>query len=123
MGIIRGKGIWREVMNKIVLIGRLTKDPEITIIEETGKALCKLILAVDRLFKDSNGEKQADFIPIVFWDKKAEIICEYMTKGKMISVSGRLQTSSYEASDGTKRYKAEVIVEDFQFVDSKKEVV
>lgn len=110
-------------MNKIILIGRLTKDPETKVIEETGKVLCKLILAVDRQYKDANGDKQADFIPIVFWDKKAEIICEYMTKGRLISVSGRLQTGSYEASDGTKRYKAEVIVEDFQFIDSKKEVV
>ena len=110
-------------MNKIILIGRLTKDPETTVIEETGKVLCKFILAVDRQFKDANGDKQADFIPIVFWGKKAEIINEYMTKGKLISVSGRLQTGSYEASDGTKRYKAEVIAEDFQFIDSKKEVI
>ena len=110
-------------MNKIILIGRLTKDPETTVIEETGKVLCKFILAVDRQYKDANGDKQADFIPIVFWGKKAEIINEYMTKGKLISVSGRLQTGSYEASDGTKRYKAEVIAEDFQFIDSKKEVV
>jgi len=110
-------------MNKIILIGRLTKDPETKIIEETGRVLCKFILAVDRHFKDANGEKQADFIPVIFWGKKAEIISEYMTKGRLISISGRLQTDHYEASDGTMRYKAEVVADDFQFVDGKKEVV
>ena len=110
-------------MNKIFLIGRLTKDPETKIFEETGKVLCKFILAVDRQHKDANGEKQADFIPIIFWNKKAEVISEYMTKGRLISISGRLQTGSYEASDGTKKYKVEVVAEDFQFIDSKKEVV
>jgi single-strand DNA-binding protein len=110
-------------MNKIILIGRLTKDPEMKAIEESGKILCKFTLAVERKYKNVNGEKEVDFIPIVFWGKKAEVIGEYMTKGRMISVSGRLQTGNYEASDGTKKYKAEVIAEDFQFVDSKKEVV
>ena len=110
-------------MNKIILIGRLTKDPETTVMEETGKVLCKFILAVDRQFKGASGEKQTDFIPIIFWGKKAEIINEYMTKGRLISVSGRLQTGSYEASDGTKKYTFEVLAEDFQFIDSKKEAV
>lgn len=110
-------------MNKIILIGRLTKDPETKVIEETGKVISKFTLAVNRQYKDANGDKQTDFIDIVAWDKKAEIITEYMTKGSLISVSGRLQMDKYEASDGTKRYKAKVIAEEFQFIDSKKEAV
>lgn len=110
-------------MNKIILIGRLTRDPEMKIIEDSGRVFCKFTLAVERKYKSSNGERGVDFIPIVFWGKKAEVIGEYLTKGKLLSVSGRLQTGNYEASDGSKRYKAEVIAEDFQFIDSKKEAI
>ncbi len=106
-------------MNKIILIGRLTKDPEIKVIEDGGKVFCKFTLAVERRIRGTGGEKKVDFIPIIFWGRKAEIIAEYMTKGKLISVSGRLQTGSYEGKDGNKRYKAEVVAEDFQFIDSK----
>ena len=110
-------------MNKIILIGRLTRDPEIKVIEESGKVYCRFTLAVERKYKSASGENQTDFIPVIFWGKKAEIIAEYMTKGRLISVSGRLQTGSYEGKDGVKRNKAEVIAEDFQFIDSKKEAI
>lgn len=104
-------------MNRIVLVGRLTKDPEKKIIEENGKIVTKLILAVNRPFKNLNGEREVDFIPVIFWGKRAEIVGKYMSKGKMLSVTGRLQTGNYEDKDGNKKYRAEVIADEFQFVD------
>lgn len=107
-------------MNKIVLIGRLTKDPTLKIIEETQKVVSRFTLAVERPFKNNEGEKQVDFIPVVFFGKKAEIVKEYMVKGRLISVSGRLQMRSYNDSEGKKKYVAEVLADEFQFIDSKK---
>lgn len=110
-------------MNKIILIGRLTKDPEMREIEITGRVFCKFTLAVDRKYKSSDGDKQVDFIPVVFWGKKAEVIGKYLTKGQLLSISGSLQTGHYETSDGVKHYRAEVVAEDFQFVERKKEAI
>jgi len=107
-------------MNRVVLIGRLTKDPEMKIFEESGKVNTKFILAVERTFKNKNGEREVDFIPVTFWGKRAEIINEHLVKGKLISVTGKLQTRSYEDADGKRKYIAEVIADEFQFIDSKK---
>lgn len=108
-------------MNKIILIGRLTKDPETKITGEDGKMMTRFILAVDRNYKNAEGEVEADFIPVVFWGHKAEIISKYMKKGRLLSVSGRIQTRSYDDSEGNKRYITEVSADDFQFIDSSKE--
>ncbi|SFD21203.1 single-stranded DNA-binding protein [Clostridium uliginosum] len=108
-------------MNKIILVGRFIKDPELMHIQNENKVYTKFIIAVDRLFKDLDGTRKADLIPVIIWGKKAEVICKYMKKGSCISLSGRLKTGSYENKEGNKRYTAEVIGEDFKFIGNKKE--
>lgn len=110
-------------MNRIVLVGRLTRDPETKILEDSEKVLAKFTLAVDRGYKNSNGEKEVDFIPVVFWGKKAEIISKYLKKGKLISLTGRLRTRTYEDKESNKRFIAEVVADEFGFIDSKKEEI
>ncbi|WP_123054918.1 single-stranded DNA-binding protein [Clostridium sp. JN-1] len=103
-------------MNKVVLIGRLTKDPELRFTPGTGAAVTTLTIAVDRRFS-KNGQREADFIPIVVWGKQAESTANYMSKGKLIGISGRIQTRSYEAKDGSRRYVTEVIADEVQFLE------
>lgn len=107
-------------MNKIILVGNLAKDPEIKVIEESGKALTKIIIAVQRTFKNTDGEREADFIQVTFFDKKAETVAEFLKKGDPISVSGRLQTRNYEDKEGVKKYITEVIADEFQFINGRK---
>ena len=90
-------------MNKVVLIGRLTKDPELRYTPGNGVAVSSLTLAVDN-YNSKTGEKGADFIPVVVWGKSAENVAQYCVKGSQIAVSGRIANRSYEAKDGTKRY-------------------
>ena len=104
-------------MNTWVGIGRLTRDPEVRY-TQSGKACAKFTIAIDRR-KSGDGNQQADFIQCVAWEKIAEIISQYCTKGKKIAVEGRIQTRSYEAKDGTKRYATEVVVQSMEFCDSK----
>lgn len=105
-------------MNKTVLIGRLTKDPELKFMPGSGNAVSTFTLAVDRRFTNKEtGEREADFIPIVVWGKQAESCANYLTKGKLSGVSGRIQTRSYDAKDGTKRYVTEVVADEVQFLE------
>ena len=104
-------------MNKVTLIGRLTKDPELKFTPGNGTAVATCTLAVDRRMPNKDGQKEADFISIVVWGKIAENLCNYMSKGKMIAVAGRIQARSYDAKDGTKRYITEVVAEEIQFLD------
>jgi len=106
-------------MNKITLVGRLVRDPELRT-TNSGTAYAKFTIAVDRRFKQE-GQPQADFIPVVAWGKQAEIINQYLVKGRQIAVSGRIQISSYDAKDGTKRYATDVVLEEFDFIGSKGE--
>ena len=106
-------------MNKVILIGRLVKDPEIRY-TQSGKGVASFVLAVDRRFS-KEGQQTADFIPIVAWNKLAEIIGNNLTKGRRISVDGRMQVRSYDAQDGTKRYVTEVIADEVEFLDSKRD--
>lgn len=108
-------------MNKIVLLGKLIRDPELRTVDDGEKVLTKFIVAVERNFKSSDGTRKSDLIPVTIWGKKAEVVCKYMKKGSYISLSGRLRTGSYEDKDGTKKYIAEVIAEDFKFVGSRRE--
>lgn len=102
-------------MNKIILIGRLTKDPELSY-TQGGKAVCKFTLAVDRPY---NGEsKEADFINIVVWNKAGENAAKYLAKGRQTAVEGRLQIRSYDGNDGKKRYVTEVIADRVEFIGS-----
>lgn len=103
-------------MNKVVLIGRLTKDPELKFTPGNGTAVCNFTLAVDRR-SSKNGQKEADFIPIIVWGKQGEATANYKKKGSLIAVSGRIQTRSYEAKDGSRRYVTEVIADEVQFLD------
>ena len=104
-------------MNHFVGIGRLTRDPNVKY-TQSGKAYASFTLAIDRR-KSGDGNQQADFIQCVAWEKIAEIISQYCTKGKKIAVEGRIQTRSYDANDGTKRYVTEVVVNSMEFCDSK----
>ena len=82
----------------------------------TGKSVCTFTLAVDRRFQ-KDGNKEADFIPIVVWGKQAESTANYMTKGRLMGVSGRIQTRSYDAKDGSKRYVTEIVADEVQFLE------
>ena len=97
-------------MNKVILIGRLTKDPELRYTPGNGTAVTTLTLAVDN-YNSKTGEKGADFIPVVIWGKQAENTAQYMIKGSQIAISGRITTRSYDAKDGTKRYVTEVVAD------------
>lgn len=103
-------------MNKVVLIGRLTTDPELKFTQGNGTAVTRLNLAVNRRFK-KEGQPEADFIPIVVWGKQAESTANYMSKGKLLSVAGRIETRSYEAKDGTKKYVTEVVADEVHFLE------
>lgn len=110
-------------MNKVALIGRLTKDPELRFTAGAGTAVTTFTLAVDRGFKNKDGQKEADFINIVAWQKLAETIANYLRKGSLVAIGGRIQTRNYEGNDGKKVYVTEVIAEDMQFLDSKDKTV
>lgn len=99
-------------MNKVILIGRLTKDPELRYTPGNGIAVSSLTLAVDN-YNSKTGEKGADFIPVVVWGKSAENVAQYCVKGSQIAVSGRIANRSYDAKDGTKRYITEVVADMF----------
>ena len=103
-------------MNKVVLVGRLTKDPELRYAAGSDVAVCKFTVAVNRAFK----KDEADFINCVAFNKTAETIANYLVKGRQIAIAGRIQTDSYTAQDGTKRYTTGVVVETFEFCDSNK---
>jgi len=105
------------MLNRVVLIGRLTKDPELRY-SPSGVAVTKFTLAVDRKFKNAQGEKETDFIPIVAFKQLAELAAEYLAKGKLASVDGRMQTRNYD-KDGQKVYVTEVIAEDIHFLSPK----
>ncbi|PKM61670.1 MAG: single-stranded DNA-binding protein [Firmicutes bacterium HGW-Firmicutes-4] len=85
------------------------------------KSVASFTLAVDRRFKNKDGQKEADFVPIVVWGKQAEFAGQYLSKGSQIGVSGRLQVRSYDAQDGQRRYVTEVVADEIQFLSSKKD--
>lgn len=103
-------------MNKCILIGRITRDPELRFSPGTGTAISRFTIAVNRRKKE-DGTQEADFIPCVAWRKQAENLANYQKKGNQIAVTGRIQTRSYDGKDGIKRYVTEVIAEEIQFLD------
>lgn len=105
-------------MNKVILIGRLTKDPEMRY-TPNGVAVTTFTLAINRLRANQAGEREADFINIVAWQKLADICATYLRKGKQAAVEGRLQTRSYDNKEGKKVYVTEVVAEHVTFLDSK----
>lgn len=102
-------------MNKVILVGRLSQEPEVRY-TQNGKAVCSFSIAVNRFIGDS----ATDFIPIVAWEKLAEICGNNLTKGRRVLVEGRLQIRSYEGEDGQKRRIAEVVAQNVEFLDYKK---
>lgn len=104
-------------MNKIFLIGRLTKDPELRY-TPNGAAVANFTLAVNRRMPNQNGEREADFIPIVVWNKVAENCSKYLSKGRQVAVEGRLQIRTYDGNDGNRRWVTEVIAENVEFLGS-----
>lgn len=102
-------------MNKVVLIGRLTKDPELKYTPGTGTAVTTITLAVEN-YNSKTQEKTADFIPVVLWGKQAENTAQYMLKGNQVAISGRISVRTYDAKDGTKRYVTEVVADMFNGV-------
>ena len=108
------------MLNKIILMGRLTRDPELRR-TGTGTAVTSFSLAVDRDFKSQSGEKETDFIDIVAWRSTAEFVSRYFTKGRMAVVEGRLQIRDWTDKDGGKRRSAEVVADNVYFGDSKRD--
>jgi len=107
------------MLNNVVLVGRLTKDPEITT-SENGSKRSNVIIAIPRTYKNTDGKYDTDFIKCILWNVVAEHTCEYCKKGDIVGIKGRIQTSSYER-DGEIKYSTEVIAERISFLsDSKK---
>ncbi|AFM43567.1 single-stranded DNA-binding protein (plasmid) [Desulfosporosinus acidiphilus SJ4] len=106
------------MLNKTILIGRLTKDPELRY-TPTGVAVTNFTLAIDRNFKNAQGERDTDFIPCVVYRQLAEFVANYLAKGKMAAVDGRIQVRSYSAQDGSKRWVTEVIGENVHLLSPK----
>jgi len=107
-------------MNKVILMGRLTRDPELRYSNTSNVAVVKFSLAVDRRFK-REGQPEADFINCTAFGKTGEFINNYFNKGMRVAVTGRLQVSSWEEEPGKRRYSTDVVVEEAYFADSKKE--
>lgn len=108
-------------MNKAILMGRLTKDPELRYTSANNTAVCSFTLAVDRRFAKQGEERQSDFIPIVVWGKTAEFCGKYFQKGRQVAVVGRIQTRTWDDNEGKKHYVTEVVAEEAYFADSKRE--
>jgi single-strand DNA-binding protein len=104
------------MMNHIVLIGRLTRDPELRY-TPNGVAVANFDLAVDRPVANQQGERETDFIRIVTWQKQAEVVANYLKKGRLVAIEGRLQIRNYETQDGQKRKAAEVVANRVQFLE------
>jgi len=107
-------------MNKVILMGRLTKEPELSYTPSKNTALCKFTLAVDRRFTPQGMEKQTDFIPIVTWSKLAEFCSKYFNKGQKVVIVGSIQTRSWEDNEGKKRFATDVVADEAYFAESKK---
>lgn len=110
------------MINKVILVGRLTRDPEIKYLED-GNAVATITLAVNRNFKNSQGEYDTDFLNCTLWKKNAENTANYCKKGSVVGVTGRIQTRNYENKEGTKVYVTEVIAEGVKFLSTKKKEV
>lgn len=105
-------------MNKVFLIGNLTKDPELSQ-TNNGISFCRFTLAVPRRFQNANGERETDFLNVIVWRNQAENCHKYLKKGSKASVSGSIQTSNYQAQDGTKKYVTDIVADEVEFLSTK----
>lgn len=105
-------------MNRVMLIGRLTAKPEL---RYTGSNIpyARFSIAINRTFSNSQGQRETDFINIIIWRKQAENVCNFLDKGSLVSVEGRLQTNTYDDKDGNKRYSMDVVADSVQFLESR----
>ncbi|WP_057828713.1 single-stranded DNA-binding protein [Liquorilactobacillus cacaonum] len=108
------------MMNKATIIGRLTRDPDLKY-TQSGIAVAAFTVAVNRRYTNQQGEREADFINCVIWRKAAEIFCNYTHKGSLVGVDGHLQTRSYDAQDGHKVFITELVIDEFDFLETKKQ--
>lgn len=108
-------------MNKVVLMGRLTKDPDLRYTSGNNTAVASFTLAVNRRQTEKEGQPQADFIQIVAWNKTAEFVGKHFTKGMQVAIVGRLQTRTWDDMEGKRHYVTEVVAEETYFADSKRE--
>jgi single-strand DNA-binding protein len=106
------------MMNRVILVGRLTKDPELRY-TPSGVAVATFTLAINRTYTNQQGEREADFINVVVWRKPAENVANYLKKGSLAGVDGRLQTRSFEGQDGKRVYVTEVVADSVQFLEPK----
>ncbi len=104
-------------MNKVILIGNLTRDPEYKT-TSGGVAVCRFTLAINRRFADANGNKAADYITVIAWRQLADLCARYLSKGKKAGVVGQIQSRSYDAQDGSKRYVTEVVADEMEFLSA-----
>ena len=110
----------KGMINRVVLVGRLTRDPELRT-TGSGISVATFTLAVDRQFTNSQGERGADFISCVIWRKAAENFCNFTSKGSLVGIDGRIQTRSYDNKDGQLVYVTEVVVDNFSLLESRKD--
>ncbi|GAC41723.1 single-stranded DNA-binding protein [Paenibacillus popilliae] len=108
------------MLNRVILIGRLTRDPELRY-TPSGVAVTQFTLAVDRPFSNQNGDREADFIPVVTWRQLAETCANYLRKGRLTAVEGRIQVRSYDNSEGKRVYVTEVIADNVRFLESNRD--
>lgn len=104
-------------MNKAILIGNLARDPE-TMTTASGIAKCNFTIAVQRKFANAQGVREADFLPVVCWRQTAELCAKYLAKGRKVAIEGTIQTRSYDAQDGSKRYITEIVADSVEFLGS-----
>lgn len=104
-------------MNVVIMIGRLTKAPELRYVPSTGKAVANFTIAVDRAYTTKDGKRQADFFNVQVWGKQAENCTNYLDKGRLVGIKGAVQNRSYENQNGEKRYITEIIAENVQFLE------
>lgn len=107
------------MINNVVLVGRITRDPELRYTPQQNQAVATFSLAVNRQFKNANGEREADFINCVIWRQQAENLANWAKKGTLIGVTGRIQTRNYENQQGQRVYITEVVADSFQMLESK----
>ena len=105
-------------MNKCILIGNLTKDPELTT-TTNGVAVCRFAIAVSRRYSNSDGERETDFLNIVVWRSLGENCHKFLKKGSKVGIVGNIQSRSYDAADGTKRYVTEIVAEEVEFLSTR----
>ena len=105
-------------MNKCILIGNLTKDPELST-TTNGVAVCRFAIAVSRRYSNSDGERETDFLNIVVWRSLGENCHKFLKKGSKVGVVGNIQSRSYDAADGTKRYVTEIVAEEVEFLSTR----